>query len=121
MSYTKEDYKRFTEIYKEYIISQRKRFSGRSDQKLIKEYIGSYSEHDSYKIRLARRLSYTGKKVYIEKYLKLCGIRCRADIAYFENGKWNIIEIEFCRGHKNNILKNINKLRKVANVKVIYI
>lgn len=121
MSYTKEDYRKFIEFYEEYIKNERKRLTGRTDQRLIKEYIGSYSEHDSYKIKLARKLGYEGKKVFVEKHLNLSGIRCRADIAYFENNKWNIIEIEYSRGHKNNILQNYKKLSKIANIKIIYI
>lgn len=59
--------------------------------------------------------------MFIEKRLTIDGIRIRPDISFFENGKWNFVEIEYGCGRKNNIFRHRETIAKVANVRVIYI
>lgn len=106
-------------MIKDLIRDRRKHYTGRTDQAIIKEFI-TISKHDLMKNKIAKELKEAGKNVLIEKYLVLEGVRFRADIAYFENGRWNFVEVQDRFGNKNNILKNFNKLSKVANIKVIY-
>ncbi len=106
-------------LLKDLIKNGRRIHTGRMDQSIIDEFI-TISKHNIIKNKIAKSIEESGKEVFVEKYLVLEGIRFIADIAYFENGKWNIIEIQNRIGNKNSILKNFYKLSKVANIKVIY-
>lgn len=101
-------------------LERRISMTGRADQSFIKEFI-TITNHDLLKIKIAKHLQTLGKCVYVEKYFNFDGIRCKPDIAYFESGLWNIVEIQTNREHKNNILRNKKRLSKIAKIKVIYV
>ena len=53
------------------------------------------------------------------KIKEFCRRLIRHDNRFFENGKWNFVEIEYGCNHQNNIFKNYEELSKVANIMVI--
>jgi hypothetical protein len=92
-----------------------------NNQTLLEEHISFWNsmEHRVEQLRIANNLKSKGKNVLMEKFLTIGGIRCRPDICFFEDGRWNIIEVEYCHSNKNKILRNYEELSKVANIQVI--
>ncbi|MBR9682735.1 MAG: hypothetical protein GOV02_03605 [Candidatus Aenigmarchaeota archaeon] len=116
---TKEQYEEFCKFARKITLSHREKLTGRKDQLPITFYVRPATKHDSYKRKIAEKLRDEGKTVYVEKHLTLDGIKMRPDVCYFEDDKWNIIEIEHLGYRKNNIFKNFERLSKIANITVI--
>jgi hypothetical protein len=94
----------------------------KKNQTLLSEFIEHQPEskfHKEAKIKIARKLEETGKKVFLEKNLNINGISFRADVCFLEDGKWNIIEVEYGNDHQNTIFRNYNTLSKLVDIKVI--
>jgi len=109
----------FHEITRELTLSQREKLTGRRDQLPITFFVRQITKHDSYKRKIAEQLREDGKTVYVEKHLILDNIKIRPDVCYFEDNRWNIVEIEHKGNHHNNIFKNFKRLSKIANITVI--
>jgi len=103
-------------------INRRIKLTNRKDQTVLEEFerlLSDGKEHRKEKKKIAETLKNQGKEVFIEKYLVLNSIRIKPDICYFEDNKWNIVEIEFGGHHQNKIFKNFDTISKLANIKVI--
>ena len=78
-------------------------------------------KHKEMKKRIAEKLRNEGKEVRIETTLCIGGVRIRPDICYFANNRWFIKEIECGFTHRNRILKNLDVLKKHADIEIINI
>jgi hypothetical protein len=115
-----EEVKRFSKKVK---MTYRVARGNRIDQAILSEFLERIKPeskiHREAKLKIAREMTEKGKKVLVERALNLDGIRTRPDICFLEDGKWNIIEIEYGNDHQNNIFKNYDAISKIANIKVI--
>ena len=114
--------RKIIKISREIRVNKRIKLTKRKDQSILIEFIKpswDSPKHRREKMKIAEQLKGEGKEVFIEKTLHLNGIKVRPDICYQENGKWNIIEIEFGGNRQNKIFKNYDKISKIATVKVV--
>lgn len=115
-----EEVKRFAKKVK---MAYRVARGNRIDQAILSEFLERIRPeskiHREAKLKIAREMTEKGKKVLVERALNLGGIRTRPDICFLEDGKWNIIEIEYGNDRQNNIFKNYDAISKIANIKVV--
>lgn len=108
-------------ISKQRKVERRIRLGLRREQSILLDFVflSECFSHLIFKRQIAERFRKEGKQVFIEKGMILHGIRMRPDVCFFENGKWNIFEIEHNGGHKNNIIRNMHKLSDIASIQII--
>lgn len=115
-----EEVKKFAKRLK---IAYRVARGNRIDQSMLTEFLERIKPegktHREVKLKIAKEMTEKGKNVLVERALNLNGIRTRPDICFLEDGKWNIIEVEYGNDQQNNIFKNYDIISKIANISVI--
>ena len=125
-SLTPHHYELIKSLSKSIRISKRVFKGARRDQAILSEFLVYKHRHESNihketKLKIAKYLEYKGKKVFIEKLMKIEGIPIKPDICFFDEGKLNIIEIECGDKRQNNIFRNYDIISKKAYIQMIRI